>query len=202
MNTTEYFKRTIQAYLEERAMEDELFAAKYDNPDKNIDDCVTYILNWVQKSGCNGFCDDEIYGQAIHYYEEKDIEVGKPLNCQVSVNHHIELTEEEKAQYRAECWFLEAYYHFKVLQNYGPCPIIETKVDQNILPSEIPGRSHFDYCVDWIVGKLDAAAEVLPATQTCRCHYLQKLESSCAALCCFSSLERFICLSELAEHQL
>ena len=65
MNTTEYFKRTIQAYLEERAMEDELFAAKYDNPDKNIDDCVTYILNWVQKSGCNGFCDDEIYGQAI-----------------------------------------------------------------------------------------------------------------------------------------
>lgn len=102
MNTTEYFKRTIQAYLEERAMEDELFAAKYDNPDKNIDDCVTYILNWVQKSGCNGFCDDEIYGQAIHYYEEKDIEVGKPLNCQVSVNHHIELTEEEKAQARQE----------------------------------------------------------------------------------------------------
>jgi hypothetical protein len=77
-------------------------AAKYDNPDKNIDDCVTYILNWVQKSGCNGFCDDEIYGQAIHYYEEKDIEVGKPLNCQVSVNHHIELTEEEKAQARQE----------------------------------------------------------------------------------------------------
>lgn len=102
MNTTEYFKRTIQAYLEERAMEDELFAAKYDNPDKNIDDCVTYILNWVQKSGCNGFCDDEIYGQAIHYYEEKDIEIGKPLNCQVSVNHHIELTEEEKAQARQE----------------------------------------------------------------------------------------------------
>ena len=83
-------------------MEDELFAAKYDNHDKNIDDCVTYILNWVQKSGCNGFCDDEIYGQAIHYYEEKDIEVGKPLNCQVSVNHHIELTEEEKAQARQE----------------------------------------------------------------------------------------------------
>lgn len=102
MNTTEYFKRTIQAYLEERAMEDELFAAKYDNPDKNIDDCVTYILNWVQKSGCNGFCDDEIYGQAIHYYEEKDIEVEKPLNCQVSVNHHIEFTEEEKAQARQE----------------------------------------------------------------------------------------------------
>ena len=53
MNTTEYFKRTIQAYLEERAMEDELFAAKYDNPDKNIDDCVTYILNYVQPATGN-----------------------------------------------------------------------------------------------------------------------------------------------------
>ena len=30
------------------------------------------------------------------------MEVGKPLNCQVSVNHHIELTEEEKAQARQE----------------------------------------------------------------------------------------------------
>lgn len=102
MNSTEYFKRTIQAYLEERAMEDELFAAKFDNPDKSIDDCITYILNWVQRSGCNGFCDDEIYGQAIHYYEEKDIEVGKPLDCKVMVNRHIELTEEEKAQARQD----------------------------------------------------------------------------------------------------
>ena len=54
-------------------MEDELFAAKYDNPDKNIDDCVTYILNWVQKSGCNGFCDDEIYGQAIRQYQQEQM---------------------------------------------------------------------------------------------------------------------------------
>ena len=100
MNTTEYFKRTIQAYLEERAMEDELFAAKYDNPDKNIDDCVTYILNYVQKSGCNGFTDGEIFGQAIHYYEENEIEVGKPMDCQVVVNHVVKLTAEEKAEAR------------------------------------------------------------------------------------------------------
>ena len=100
MNTTEYFKRTIQAYLEERAMEDELFAAKYDNHDKNIDDCVTYILNYVQKSGCNGFTDGEIYGQAVHYYDENEIEVGKPIQCQVAVNHVVELTAEEKAEAR------------------------------------------------------------------------------------------------------
>ncbi|MDA6859547.1 Cas9 inhibitor AcrIIA9 family protein, partial [Escherichia coli] len=48
-------------------------AKNYRNPAKNIDDCVTYILNYVQKSGCNGFSDGEIYGQAVHYYDENEI---------------------------------------------------------------------------------------------------------------------------------
>ena len=39
-------------YLEQRAAEDALFAKNYRNPAKNIDDCVTYILNYVQRSGC------------------------------------------------------------------------------------------------------------------------------------------------------
>ena len=37
-------------YLEQRAAEDTLFAKNYRNPAKNIDDCVTYILNYVQRS--------------------------------------------------------------------------------------------------------------------------------------------------------
>ena len=53
MKGTDHFKRTIQMFLEQRAAEDELFAKSYRNPAKNIDDCVTYILNYVQKSGCN-----------------------------------------------------------------------------------------------------------------------------------------------------
>lgn len=87
MKGTEHFKRTIQMYLEQRAAEDALFAKNYRNPAKNIDDCVTYILNYVQRSGCNGFTDGEIYGQAVHYYDENEIEVGKPIQCQVVVNH-------------------------------------------------------------------------------------------------------------------
>ena len=65
-----------------------------------MDECVTHILNYVQKSGCSGFTDGEIFGQAIHYYEENEIEVGKPMNCQVVVNHVVELTAEEKAEAR------------------------------------------------------------------------------------------------------
>ena len=100
MKGTEHFKRTIQMYLEQRAAEDTLFAKNYRNPAKNIDDCVTYILNYVQRSGCNGFTDGEIFGQAVHYYDENEIEVGEPINCQVAVNHVVELTAEEKAEAR------------------------------------------------------------------------------------------------------
>ena len=100
MKGTDHFKRTIQMYLEQRAAEDALFAKKYHNPAKNLDDCVTHILNFVQRSGCNGFTDGEIFGQAIHYFEENEIEVGKPMDCQVVVNHVVELTAEEKAEAR------------------------------------------------------------------------------------------------------
>ena len=37
-----------------------------------------------------------------HYYDEDDIEVGKPLQCQVVVNHTVELTDEEKAEARQQ----------------------------------------------------------------------------------------------------
>jgi len=100
MKGTEHFKRTIQAFLEQRAAEDELFAVNYRNPAKNIDDAITYVLNYVQKSGCNGFSDEEIFGQIVHYYDEIEIEVGKPIQCQVVVNRHIELTAEEKIEAR------------------------------------------------------------------------------------------------------
>lgn len=98
---TDYFKQTIQSYLQRRAQEDELFAPRLANPKKNIDDCITFILNYVKQSGCNGFTDDEIYSLALHYYDEDDIDIGKPLkNCKVVVNHTIVLTEQEKAEAR------------------------------------------------------------------------------------------------------
>ena len=102
MKASNHFKNTIKAYLEQRAETDVLFSFQYSKPEKNIDDCVTYILNEVKKSGCNGFADDEIYSMAVHYYDEDNIEVGKPMNAHVVVNHVVELTEEEKEQARKD----------------------------------------------------------------------------------------------------
>ena len=96
------FADTIRHYLEKRAESDALFAVKFANPSKSVEDCATFIINEVKKSGCNGFTDDEIFGKAVHYFEENEIEVGNPINCKVVVNHTVELTEEEKEQARQD----------------------------------------------------------------------------------------------------
>ena len=102
MKSTAYFTRTILTHLEQRATVDPLFAQSFANISKNIDDCCTYILNEVQKSGCNGFTDDEVYSMAVHYYDEENIEVGKPIDARITVNHVVELTEDEKQQARQD----------------------------------------------------------------------------------------------------
>ena len=103
MKSTAYFTRTILTHLEQRASQDPLFAQSFANPDKDIDQCCIYILNQVQKSGCNGFHDDEIFNMAVHFYDEDTIEIGEPKNnAHVVVNHFVELTEEEKQQAKTD----------------------------------------------------------------------------------------------------
>ena len=87
MKTTTTFQTTIKSYLDQRAADDTLFAKSYTKEGKNIGDCITYILNTVQKSGCNGFADEEIYSMAVHYYDEDKIELKPRKSCEVIVNY-------------------------------------------------------------------------------------------------------------------
>lgn len=101
MKGTDHFKELIKNYLDNRAKEDELFRAKYETTTRIIDDVVNYIFHAVQQSGCCGLSDMEVYSMAVHAIDEPHLEIGKPMDCNVVVNHHIELTEEEKAEQRA-----------------------------------------------------------------------------------------------------
>lgn len=95
---TERFKEVIKAYLDKMAESGD-FALSYANPAKNLDECIDYILTQVRASGCAGFDDSEIFGMAVHYYDEENPgEIKKGLGGQVVVNHHVELTEEEKEE--------------------------------------------------------------------------------------------------------
>lgn len=93
---TEMFKETIKEYLDKLAKEDKLFALSYAKPGKNIDECIDFILQEVQKSGCNGFSDNEIYGMAVHYYDEDNLGKITSTNCRVVVNHSVELSAKDK----------------------------------------------------------------------------------------------------------
>lgn len=93
------FKEIIKNYLDQRAKEDKLFAVTYQKENKNLDGCINYIFQSVQKSGCNGFADEEIFDMAVHYYDEDSIgEKGNVNNSiKVVVNHKIDITEQEIA---------------------------------------------------------------------------------------------------------
>ena len=93
------FKDTIQKYLDQRVAEDPLFAPKFENPKKNIDECCRYILGEARKRGnAVVMADTEVLGLAIHYYDEENIKVEKVSfgNSISSSTHKVELTEEEK----------------------------------------------------------------------------------------------------------
>ena len=96
------FKDTINEYLDQRAQSDPLFATSYQKEGKSIDECCNYIVQEVQKMHVNGLADDEVFGLAVHYYDEDNLGEIKSVNCKVVVNHTVELTEEEKEHARKD----------------------------------------------------------------------------------------------------
>lgn len=102
MKGSDYFQKAIKDYLDKRAAEDPQFAEKYGNEKKSIEECCKYILGEVSASGQSGFADEEIFGMAVHYYEEDDIKVQANRVERVVSNHHVDLTEEEKAEARKQ----------------------------------------------------------------------------------------------------
>ena len=87
MEKTKTPKQIIQSYLEERAKNDPLFASVYAKPNKNIDECFDYIVSEAKKRG-NAVCmsDDEVFGLAVHYYDEDDIKVSKQTNYKAATS--------------------------------------------------------------------------------------------------------------------
>lgn len=102
MKATTDFKQVIQDHLNKTAKKDKLFAETLKKENKNIDDCINYILNTVQKSGMNGFADDEIFNMAKHYYDEDDIKPGDKINAKVVINQTVELTKDDMAKAKEE----------------------------------------------------------------------------------------------------
>lgn len=92
------FKDAIKKHLDQLAKSDLLFAINYAKGKKTIEDCCTYIINEVKKTGRQGFADEEVFNMAVHYYDEDTIIVGKPIKAKVVVNQKIEEIIEEEVE--------------------------------------------------------------------------------------------------------
>ena len=92
------FKDKIKAYLDELAEKDEIFGLNYENPAKSLDECCEFIIEQAfqaAQNGRKGMDDPEVYGLAIHYYDEAEIGEIKSHPCQVLVNENVPLSPEE-----------------------------------------------------------------------------------------------------------
>ena len=78
------FRAVIKNYLEQRAQEDKLFAKSYRSKSKSIDECCSYIIREAQKRAKDGqtvMSDEEVFGLAVHYYDEAEIKNVKKVSC-------------------------------------------------------------------------------------------------------------------------
>ena len=98
-NNNNQARDAIRAYLERRAAEDPQFAESYAKPGKSIDECYRYILGEARKRG-SAVCmtDEEVYGLAVHYYDEDNIKVAPAPAARVAhtAPASVELSEQEK----------------------------------------------------------------------------------------------------------
>lgn len=75
----------------------------------------------------------------------------------------VDMTQEEKNQWKAEVKFLKAYFHFLLVSNYGPIPIVDTNLSISASDTEVRlDRKTVDECFSYIVETIDAAIIDLP----------------------------------------
>lgn len=99
------FQEAIKAHLDKVAAQDEVFAAKYaakcEAEQDSISNCCKYITNEVQKKYKQGnsavLTDAEVFGMAMHYYDEDITPPKAGTNCTVVMSKAALTPEDEEA---------------------------------------------------------------------------------------------------------
>jgi len=82
-----------------------------------------------------------------------------------NVDKPYDLKEDEKTRWVAEVKFLKAYYHFFLMELYGPVALVDENLPTSASPEEtMVYREPIDDCVAFIVKLLDEAIADLPVT--------------------------------------
>ena len=109
-------KTAIKTYLDARAANDPQFAERYSNPNKSLDECCKYITGEAfarAKNGTAVLSDEEVYGMAVHYYDEDNITIRRsPAARTTTPQPKLSKAEQQKLREQAE-----REYKAKVLAN-------------------------------------------------------------------------------------
>ena len=106
------FEDAIRRHLEELAEKDELFRAVFAKEGKSIAECCRYILSEARKRGVAvAMSDEEVYGLAVHYYDEDDLRVPSVAavpriatpEAKLSKKEKEEIAEQARLNYENEC---------------------------------------------------------------------------------------------------
>lgn len=80
------FEKIIKDYIEGVCKTDEVLAGKYDKSGKDIEGCCKYIKSEAKKkaqNGCAVIADAEVFGWAIHYFDEEMTAPKEETHCKV-----------------------------------------------------------------------------------------------------------------------
>lgn len=107
------FEETLKTYLDEYAKNDKAFAEKYNGSGKTVGGCAKWIMAEARKNAVNGCCawaDAEVYGKAVHYFDEDDIKeytgaapAAKVTQTQIpSLKNHLEQRKQSKGNAKSK----------------------------------------------------------------------------------------------------
>ena len=99
------FELAIKSHLDKVASEDTAFAEKYrtkcEVENDSIEKCCNYIISEVQKLKRQAMTDAEVFGMAMHYFDENITFDGQAPQCNVVVPHES-LSEEDQERIRRQ----------------------------------------------------------------------------------------------------
>lgn len=131
------------------------------NPSRNT--------NWPNHGGDIMYYGNNVSNPVLNYWDGTNY--GKPLwkgirDCNIfleNIDKVRDLQSFDKTRWVAEVKFLKAYYHFYLMELYGPIPIVKENLPVTSNPEELAiYREPVDKVVEYIVQLLDEASPDLP----------------------------------------
>lgn len=95
MNT---FEKIIKEYIEKACEQDEVLAGKYEKSNKDIEGCCKYIKSQARKKaegGCAVIEDAQVFGWAVHYFDEEMTAPKEEVACKVESRMTIKDIDEK-----------------------------------------------------------------------------------------------------------